>query len=67
MLPIYYQISPNCAKLSSRIDCEKPPAPNISLMLTRLAGENAVVLCLPGRWRENGRQREPPGSIARGR
>jgi len=36
-------------------------------MLTRLAGGNGVVHCLPAAWRENEAVPEPPGSIARGR
>jgi hypothetical protein len=41
--------------------------PNISLMLTRLAGGNAIGPCPPASGRENGALPEPPGSIARGR
>jgi hypothetical protein len=40
---------------------------NNSLMLTRLAGENALVLGLPRYARMGGAMPEPPGSIARGR
>jgi len=39
--------------------------PNISLMLTRLAGENALVLGLARYARMGGAMPEPPGSIAR--
>jgi hypothetical protein len=39
--------------------------PNTSLMLTRLAGENALVLGLPRYARMGGAMPEPPGSIAR--
>ncbi len=41
--------------------------PNNSLMLTQLAGENALVLCLPSCATMDGSLPEPPGSIARGR
>ena len=41
--------------------------PNNSLMLTRLAGENAMVPGLPSCRENEGGLPEPPGSIARGR
>jgi len=39
--------------------------PNISLMLTRLAGENALVPGLSSCATIDGSEPEPPGSIAR--
>jgi hypothetical protein len=56
-----------CPKGHRLLHSRDSALPNNSLMLTRLAGENAKEPGLPSSATINGEMPEPPGSIARGR